>query len=285
MRRETRSWSTATRRTSARGRPSTRSPWRAPSSSGSIKRGACWSRKRSSSTLRSPSTSRPQRASSKRSTRPSSCRSRSRTSSPASSSSARSSRARSSTARSSRCSPCSRTRSRSRENARLYEELSASNAQLMQASRLKSQFLASMSHELRTPLNSIIGFSKVLLNRLDGDLSERQETYIRSVHNSGTHLLQLINGILDFSRIEAGKVEMVSEELDLHELIDECIESSMPLARGKQLKLERNIPLELPRLVADRTKVKQILLNLLSNAIKFTTQGRVLVSVQAEPDA
>jgi signal transduction histidine kinase len=171
------------------------------------------------------------------------------------------------------------------ENARLYEELSSSNAQLMQASRLKSQFLASMSHELRTPLNSIIGFSKVLLNRLDGDLTERQEVYIRSVHNSGTHLLQLINGILDFSRIEAGKLEMLSEELDLHELIDECIESSMPLARGKQVKLEKNVPLELPRLSADRTKVKQILLNLLSNAIKFTTQGRVLVGVVAEPDA
>ncbi len=171
------------------------------------------------------------------------------------------------------------------ENARLYEELSESNAQLMQASRLKSQFLASMSHELRTPLNSIIGFSKVLLNRFDGELTERQETYIRSVHNSGAHLLQLINGILDFSRIEAGKLEMISEELDLHELIDECIESSMPLARGKQMKLEKNVPLELPSLSGDRTKVKQILLNLLSNAIKFTAQGRVLVSVVAEPDA
>ena len=171
------------------------------------------------------------------------------------------------------------------ENARLYEELSESNAQLMQASRLKSQFLASMSHELRTPLNSIIGFSKVLLNRFDGELTERQETYIRSVHNSGAHLLQLINGILDFSRIEAGKLEMSSEELDLHELIDECIESSMPLARGKQMKLEKNVPLELPPLSGDRTKVKQILLNLLSNAIKFTAQGRVLVSVVAEPDA
>ena len=171
------------------------------------------------------------------------------------------------------------------ENARLYEELSESNAQLMQASRLKSQFLASMSHELRTPLNSIIGFSKVLLNRFDGELTERQETYIRSVHNSGAHLLQLINGILDFSRIEAGKLEMISEELDLHELIDECIESSIPLARGKQMKLEKNVPLELPPLSGDRTKVKQILLNLLSNAIKFTAQGRVLVSVVAEPDA
>ena len=171
------------------------------------------------------------------------------------------------------------------ENARLYEELSESNAQLLQASRLKSQFLASMSHELRTPLNSIIGFSKVLLNRFDGELTERQETYIRSVHNSGAHLLQLINGILDFSRIEAGKLEMSSEELDLHELIDECVESSMPLARGQQMKLEKNVPLELPPLSGDRTKVKQILLNLLSNAIKFTAQGRILVSVVAEPDA
>jgi signal transduction histidine kinase len=171
------------------------------------------------------------------------------------------------------------------ENARLYEELSETNAELMQASRLKSQFLASMSHELRTPLNSIIGFSKVLLNRFDGELTERQETYIRSVHNSGAHLLQLINGILDFSRIEAGKLEMVSEEVDLHELIDECIESSMPLARGKHMKVEKNVPLELPPLSGDRTKIKQILLNLLSNAIKFTGQGRVLVSVVPEPDA
>ena len=171
------------------------------------------------------------------------------------------------------------------ENARLYEELASSNAQLMQASRLKSQFLASMSHELRTPLNSIIGFSKVLLNRLDGDLTERQEVYIRSVHNSGTHLLQLINGILDFSRIEAGKLEMMPEDLDLHDLIDECVESSLPLARGKQLKIEKDVPLEMPRLTADRTKVKQILLNLLSNAIKFTQQGRVVVGVVAEPEA
>src|SRR4029434_428687 len=202
------------------------------------------------------------------------------------------------------------------ENARLYEELSETNAELMQASRLKSQFLASMSHELQTPLNSIIGFSQVLLNRFDGELTERQETYIRSVHNSGAHLLQLINGILDFSRIEAGqlemiseevdlhelilelstglfdssgieagKLEMISEEVDLHELIDECIESSMPLARGKQMKVEKNVPLELPPLSGDRTKIKQILLNLLSNAIKFTGQGRVLVSVVPEPDA
>jgi len=171
------------------------------------------------------------------------------------------------------------------ENARLYEELGASNIRLRQANQLKSQFLASMSHELRTPLNSIIGFSKVLLNRLDGDLTERQEAYIRSVHNSGTHLLRLINSILDFSRIEAGKVELNVEEIDLHDLVAECIESTTPLVRGKPVKLEKDVPLDLPRVPADRTKVKQILLNLLSNAVKFTPAGRVLVRVQREPEA
>ena len=170
-------------------------------------------------------------------------------------------------------------------NASLYEELGSTNARLLEANQLKSQFLASMSHELRTPLNSIIGFSKVLLNRLDGDLTDRQEAYIRSVHSSGTHLLRLINGILDFSRVEAGKIDVHSEDVDLRDLIGECIDTSAPLVRGKPLKLEKDIPLELPKLRADRTKVKQVLLNLLSNAIKFTATGRVLVRVQPEPEA
>jgi signal transduction histidine kinase len=170
-------------------------------------------------------------------------------------------------------------------NASLYEELGRSNAQLMEANQLKSQFLASMSHELRTPLNSIIGFSKVLLNRLDGDLTERQEAYLRSVHSSGTHLLRLINSVLDFSRIEAGKLDLHFEDLDLHDLVGECIDSSVPLIRGKPLKIEKDVPLEVPKVRADRTKVKQIVLNLLSNAIKFTAAGRVLLRAQVEPDA
>jgi signal transduction histidine kinase len=170
-------------------------------------------------------------------------------------------------------------------NASLYDELGSTNARLLEANQLKSQFLASMSHELRTPLNSIIGFSKVLLNRLDGELTERQEAYIRSVHSSGTHLLRLINGILDFSRIEAGKVDVHAEELDLHDLVGECIDTSVPLVRGKPLKIEKDVPLDLPRVRADRTKVKQVLLNLLSNAIKFTATGRVLVRVMREPNA
>jgi signal transduction histidine kinase len=171
------------------------------------------------------------------------------------------------------------------ENARLYEGLSTSNVRLMEASRLKSQFLANMSHELRTPLNSIIGFSKVLLNRLDGELTERQEAYVKSVHNSSRHLLELINGILDFSRIEAGKFEMRPEKLNLYEVVDECIESSLPLVRDKRVKLEKDVPVDLPDIFADRTRVKQVLLNLVSNAIKFTASGRVLVQVRRETDA
>ena len=171
------------------------------------------------------------------------------------------------------------------ENARLYEGLATSNARLLEASRLKSQFLANMSHELRTPLNSIIGFSKVLLNRLDGDLNERQDAYVRSVHNSSRHLLELINSILDFSRIEAGRFEMRPEMIDLHDIVEECLQSSMPLVRDKRVKLERDVPLELPSVHADRTRVKQVLLNLLSNAIKFTHSGRVLVQVRHDRDA
>jgi signal transduction histidine kinase len=171
------------------------------------------------------------------------------------------------------------------ENARLYENLATSNARLLEASRLKSQFLANMSHELRTPLNSIIGFSKVLLNRLDGELTERQEAYVRSVHNSSRHLLELINSILDFSRMEAGKFEMRSESVRLLDVIEECIETSMPLVREKRVKLERDVPVDLPSVQADRTRIKQVLLNLISNAIKFTHAGRVLVQVRPEAEA
>ena len=170
------------------------------------------------------------------------------------------------------------------ENARLYENLATSNARLLEASRLKSQFLANMSHELRTPLNSIIGFSKVLLNRLDGELTERQDAYVRSVHNSSRHLLELINSILDFSRIEAGKFEMRSERLDILDIVEECIETSMPLVRDKRVKLEKDVPVEVAHVQGDRMRIKQVLLNLISNAIKFTHAGRVLVQVRPEGD-
>jgi signal transduction histidine kinase len=171
------------------------------------------------------------------------------------------------------------------ENARLYEELSSSNVRLVEASRHKSRFLAGMSHELRTPLNSITGFSKLLLNRVDGELTPLQTTYVQSIHTSSTHLQQLVNGVLDMSSIEAGKLDLNRERVDVAAVLDECLESARALAEGKALRIESDVPPGLPRANADRTKLKQILLNLLSNAVKFTAAGRVLVRVRAEGTA
>ena len=171
------------------------------------------------------------------------------------------------------------------ENARLYEELRSSNVRLAEASRHKSRFLAGMSHELRTPLNSITGFSKLLLNRVDGGLTPLQATYVQSIHTSSTHLQQLVNSVLDMSQIEAGKLELHREVVDVAPLVDECVETARALAEGKPLRIERDLEAGLPIVDADRTKLKQVLLNLLSNAVKFTPAGRVLVRVRAEGGA
>ena len=168
------------------------------------------------------------------------------------------------------------------ENAHLYEELSSSNVRLAEASRHKSRFLAGMSHELRTPLNSIIGFSKLLLNRVDGDLTPLQATYVQSIHTSSTHLQQLVNSVLDMSRIEAGKVDLNRDTVDVTQLVEECLDTARALAAEKSLRIESDIAPGVPAADADRTKLKQVLLNLLSNAVKFTAGGRVLVRVRAE---
>jgi signal transduction histidine kinase len=141
-----------------------------------------------------------------------------------------------------------------------------------------------MSHELRTPLNAIIGFTKLLLRRLDGDLTDRQDAYVRSVLNSSTHLLTLINNVLDLSRIEAGKQELSVDEVDAAALVEDCLDSARSLASDKALALEAVVPPDLPRLYADRMKVKQVLLNLLSNAVRFTPAGRVTVRVAVVPE-
>ena len=153
------------------------------------------------------------------------------------------------------------------------------------ASRAKSQFLASMSHELRTPLNSVIGFSKVLLNRTDGELTETQALYIKTMHENSTHLLRLIDEILDIARIEAGKTELVREDVRFDTLVEECLQASRPLLADKPVTLDGTIERDVPVIAADRTKLKQVLLNLLGNASKFTAYGRVSVTVRATPDA
>src|SRR5262249_10420301 len=159
------------------------------------------------------------------------------------------------------------------ENARLFREIEVKSRQLEAASQHKSEFLANMSHELRTPLNAIIGFSEVLNERMFGDLNEKQDEYLKDIHASGTHLLSLINDILDLSKIEAGRMEL--ELTDFH--LPSAIESALTLVRERATR--RGIVLQpavdggLGQLRADERKVRQGLLNLLSNAIKFTPGG------------
>lgn len=141
------------------------------------------------------------------------------------------------------------------------------------ASRAKSEFLANMSHELRTPLNSVIGFSDLLLERIFGDLNERQLRYVNNISVSGKHLLGLINNILDLSKVEAGKMELNYSEFSIDSIFDEVKSTISPLAQVKNLGIEFKIDPDFGNIKADRSRLIQILYNLISNAIKFTPEG------------
>jgi len=167
------------------------------------------------------------------------------------------------------------------QTSRLYEEVKHSNEQLIEADRQRSKFLAQFSHELRTPLNSIIGFSKILLKSPTSDLTSDDRNDIGTIHSNGVHLLNLINDVLDFSKIESEKVELVLETVAVEPLVAECLRSTESLIRGRKVKLHRSIQPGLLPLQADRTKFRQVLLNLLSNAVKFTPEGDVTVCVEA----
>ena len=147
------------------------------------------------------------------------------------------------------------------------------------ASRAKSDFLANVSHELRTPLNAIIGFSEIIKDQLFGPMgNQRYREYAIDIHDSGTHLLSLINDILDLSKIEAGKFELHEEAIDLEAVTKSCFRIMRDRAEEAGVMLQHSFPRHLPHLKADPRAVKQILLNLLSNAVKFTDPGgRVLV--------
>jgi PAS domain S-box-containing protein len=154
------------------------------------------------------------------------------------------------------------------------------------ADRLKSAFLATMSHELRTPLNSIIGFTGIILQGLAGPLSAEQSKQLGMVRGSARHLLDLINDVLDISKIEAGQLDIRAESFDLRESLERVVAVVRPLAEKKGLDLELAIEPALGDMHSDRRRVEQILLNLLNNAIKFTDRGRVRLSagfVQAPP--
>ena len=130
-----------------------------------------------------------------------------------------------------------------------------------------------MSHELRTPLNSIIGFSDIILDGLAGNLEDKQEHYLQHISQSGRHLLNLINDILDISKIEAGKMELYPEIVDIRKSVSEIVTMTESLASRKNIAVDIDMPDDMPLISADKSKIKQIMYNILGNAIKFTDNG------------
>ena len=193
------------------------------------------------------------------------------------------------------------------ENERLYEELKTFSSQLEEriqaatadlaeqntrlqwqsrelekANRLKSEFLASMSHELRTPINALIGYVSLMLDRIYGDLTPRQEEGLNRIQGAAQHLLALINDILDLAKIEAGRMPLHLDDVTLGDIVTEISQQIEPLVKKKQLTFTVEIPSRSLVLHTDRTKVKQILLNLLSNAVKFTHHGGIWLTVSKD---
>jgi signal transduction histidine kinase len=163
------------------------------------------------------------------------------------------------------------------------QQLAWQGQELERAYRHKSEFLASMSHELRTPINALLGYTALLRERIYGDLSARQDEALQRMQSSSAHLLELVNDILDLARIEAGRMPVHLEAVPLGPMVESVLDSVEPLARAKGLELRVDVPAEIPALITDRTRLKQIVLNLMSNAVKFTRDGSVSVAVRPLP--
>jgi PAS domain S-box-containing protein len=169
------------------------------------------------------------------------------------------------------------------DNARSFELSQQAVMEMREIDRLKSQFLANMSHELRTPLNSIIGFSRVILKGIDGPVTELQQQDLTAIYNSGQHLLGLINDILDLAKIEAGKMELAFDEVNIADVVNSVLSTMSGLIKDKPIQMKRIIEPDLPSVRADAIRVRQVMINLLSNASKFTDEGDILVEVGLKP--
>jgi signal transduction histidine kinase/CheY-like chemotaxis protein len=160
------------------------------------------------------------------------------------------------------------------EVRKLAADLAAANVRIQEADRMKSQFLANMSHELRTPMNSIIGFSEILMERLEGKIEPKQVTFLQHIHASGQHLLNIINDILDLSKIEAGKMEIYAETFEVRPVIESVCSVMRGMTRDRVPEFLIDVPPNLPPIETDLAKFKQVLFNLLSNAVKFSPADR-----------
>jgi signal transduction histidine kinase len=167
------------------------------------------------------------------------------------------------------------------QNARLFREIEEKGRQLEVASKHKSQFLANMSHELRTPLNAILGYTKLIINKIYGEVPPKIAEVLERVEQSGRHLLSLINDVLDVSKIEAGQLVLSLAEYSMKEVIHMVVTAVEALAEEKKLALKVMVPPDLPRGKGDERRLAQAVLNLVSNAIKFTDVGEVKVQATA----
>lgn len=164
------------------------------------------------------------------------------------------------------------------ENGRLFKEIEEANKRLMALDQLKTKFLANMSHELRTPLNSIIGFSRIIMKGMDGPVNDEQYTDLESIYSSGQHLLSLINDILDLAKLEAGKMALVVDEIDLLDLANSVMATARGLVHDQNTELIIDIDPTTRYIEADKIRLRQVLLNLLSNAAKFTRDGTIALT-------
>ena len=168
------------------------------------------------------------------------------------------------------------------ETLRLSEELQKRARELEELDRLKSSFLANMSHELRTPLNSILGFTDVMLEGLDGELTNYMDNDLRLIQKNGQHLLHLINDVLDMAKIESGRMNLHPEKFKVHDLLDEVMSITSTLASEKNISLfvDESSDKEL-EIYADNTRIRQVMINLVNNSIKFTEKGKVVLSAKS----
>jgi signal transduction histidine kinase/DNA-binding NarL/FixJ family response regulator len=179
----------------------------------------------------------------------------------------------------------SRVAERTRDLEAARAELEAKSRRNEEVDRLKNAFIANMSHEIRTPLNSVLALTQLLREGVAGPLTVDQRKYLQVIERNGHGLLHLINDVLDLSRIEAGHLEMDTEDLDLASHVESVVEALAPLAAGKNLDLTVNLPPDLPAARGDPDRFRQILTNLIGNAIKFTESGgQVMIGAEAHPE-